>query len=160
VHLVGGPGVALSADAPYDPFVSSPVVLFDGVCNLCNGSVNFVIDHERGTDLRFAALQSDAARKLVAAAAGEVAARELAGGDEPASIVVVEDGKVYTRSTAALRVARHLRAPWRWLAVFVLVPRPIRDAVYRWIARRRYRWFGKADQCRVPTPELRARFLA
>lgn len=131
----------------------SAVVLFDGVCNLCNAWVNFVLDRERGGELRFASLQSPAARALLAEHG-----RAVPEGD-PESIVVVEDGRVYERSTAALRVFRRLRWPWRALAAFVVVPRPLRDVIYRWIARNRYRWFGKSDVCRVPTPELRARFM-
>ncbi len=143
---------------------AGPVVLFDGVCNLCNGSVQFVIDHERAPELRFAAIQSELAKKLLASAFGaEEAERLRKGADgkgDPDSIVMVEAGRGFTHSTAALRIARHLRAPWRWLAVFAVVPRPIRDFVYRWIAKNRYRWFGSTETCRIPTPELRARFLA
>lgn len=150
-----------------------PVVLFDGVCNLCNGAVQFVLDHERGPVLRFAALQSDAARTLLASV-GSGARVDAELGDGPATtspsdgesgesgpgtIVFVEEGRVYVRSTAALRVTRYLRAPWRFLYVLTLVPRFLRDAVYRWIGKNRYRWFGKTETCRVPTPELRARFL-
>lgn len=155
---------------------TGPVVLFDGVCNLCNGAVQFMLDHERAPVLRFAALQSDAARALLAtvtAADGEPldagAIPQISGGVDgsgdsnedagPSTIVLVEDGRAYVRSTAALRIARHLRAPWRWLYVLAIVPRFVRDAVYRWIADRRYRWFGKTETCRVPTPELRARFV-
>ena len=81
------------------------------------------------------------------------------GNGDPDTIVLVEDGQLYTHSTAALKIARHLRWPWSWSVVFIIVPRFVRDAVYRWVARNRYRWFGKSDACRVPTPELRARFL-
>lgn len=139
---------------------SAPVVLFDGVCNFCNASVAFVLDHEREDRLLFAPLQSDAARTLIAEICGEAAARELAPEGEPSSMIFIEDGKLYERSSAALRIARHLRAPWRWLRVLTIVPRPIRDFFYRVLARNRYRWFGKREECRVPTPELRARFLA
>lgn len=125
-------------------------MLFDGTCNLCNGAVQFIIDHERAPTLKFASLQSEAASELLGAPLGP---------GDPETVMLVEDGRTYTHSTAALRVARHLRAPWRWLVVFVVVPRFVRDAVYRWIARHRYRWFGKSETCRVPTPELRARFL-
>lgn len=139
------------------------ILLFDGTCNFCDGAVHFVIDHERGSDLRFAALQSEAAEKLLDEALGEERARAIRSGTDgsgdPDSVVFIEDGKAYTHSSGALRVARHLRAPWNLLRIFWIVPRPIRDAVYRWFARNRYRWFGKSDSCRVPTPELKARFL-
>jgi predicted DCC family thiol-disulfide oxidoreductase YuxK len=136
-----------------------PVVLFDGVCNLCNASINFVIDHERAGGgggrggLRFASLQSDAARGLLAGFGSAVPE------GEPETILLVEDGRLFEQSAAALRIVRHLRWPWKVLAAFVVVPRPLRDLVYRWVARHRYRWFGKSDVCRVPTPELRARFM-
>jgi predicted DCC family thiol-disulfide oxidoreductase YuxK len=140
------------------------LVLFDGKCNLCNGAVQFMIDHERAPNMKFAPLQSDLASERLVAAMGEEPARALiqgaTGSGDPDTIVVIEDGKAYTHSTAALRIASHLKAPWRWAFVFYVVPRFIRDVVYRWIARNRYRWFGKSESCRVPTPELRARFVA
>jgi predicted DCC family thiol-disulfide oxidoreductase YuxK len=130
-----------------------PIVLFDGVCNLCNASVNFVIDRDPGATLRFAALQSDAGRKVLAGLG------RAAPVGAPDSIVLVDAGRLHERSGAALRIAGHLRGAWPLLRVFLLVPSPVRDAVYRWIAARRYHWFGKSDVCRVPTPALRARFL-
>jgi predicted DCC family thiol-disulfide oxidoreductase YuxK len=140
------------------------VILFDGTCNFCDGAVHFVVDHERGSELKFAALQSEAGEKLLVEALGEDRAKRIRNGTDgsgdPDSVVFIEDGKAYLHSTAAVRIARHLRAPWSFLRVFWIVPRPIRDAVYRWFARNRYRWFGKTDACRVPTPELEARFLA
>ena len=128
------------------------VVLFDGVCNLCNGAVNFIIDRDPSARFRFAALQSSQAAALLAPL-GRVPEAE------PQSFILVEDGRVYERSSAALRVARKLPGAWRLFYAFIVVPRPIRDVVYRFIARNRYRWFGKAEACRMPTPELRARFL-
>ncbi|AKU98967.1 hypothetical protein AKJ09_05631 [Labilithrix luteola] len=140
---------------------TSPVLLFDGTCNLCNGSVQFILDHERGPELRFAPLQSDVARSLLRDAVGEARTRELAAPDrDPGSMILLERGHAYLQSTGALRTARYLRAPWRFGTLMLLVPRPLRDLVYRWIAKNRYRWFGKSESCRVPTPELRARFLA
>ena len=82
------------------------------------------------------------------------------GTGDPDTMVVVEGERGFTRSTAALRIARHLQAPWHWLRIFAIVPRPLRDLAYGLVARNRYRWFGKTDACRIPTPELRARFLA
>jgi predicted DCC family thiol-disulfide oxidoreductase YuxK len=151
-------------DAPRRTNVDGPVVLFDGLCNLCNGSIQFVVDHERAPSLRFAPLQSELAKELLEGAFGEAEAKRLivgsTGEGDPDSVVLVDGRRGWTHSTAALHIARHLRAPWGWLAAFFLVPRPVRDLVYRWIGRNRYRWFGKSDTCRVPTPELRARFLA
>ena len=130
-----------------------PVLLFDGVCNLCNGAVAFVIRRDPRARLRFAPLQSPAADALLASLG--VARDRL-----PDSFVLVEDGRVHVRSTAALRVARRLRFPWPLLAVNLLVPRWLRDPVYDLVARNRYRWFGRREACMVPTAELRARFLA
>lgn len=127
-----------------------PVVLFDGVCNLCNGAVNFLIDHDPKAHLRFAALQSDAGQALL----GE---RGLT--NDLDTFVLVEGTRVSERSSAALRVVRYLRWYWQPLRVFWVVPRPLRDAVYGWVARNRYRWFGKKDACRMPTPALKSRFL-
>ena len=132
-----------------DRSAAHPVVLFDGVCNLCNASVTFIIDRDPEALFRFAPLQSDVGRALVAEC-------EVEGED---SIVLVEDGRCHVRSDAALRIARRLDGLWPLLGVLLIVPRPLRDAVYRLIARNRYRWFGKQDACRLPTPDLRARFL-
>jgi len=128
------------------------VVLFDGVCNLCNASVQFIIARDPPARFRFAPLESSAGRRLI----GETGARSPL----PDSFVLLEHGRWYIRSTAALRVARRLRFPWPLLYVFIAVPRPLRDVIYDFIARHRYRWFGKREACMVPTPELRARFLA
>jgi predicted DCC family thiol-disulfide oxidoreductase YuxK len=129
-----------------------PIVLFDGVCNLCNGSVQFLLKRDPEGRFRFAALQSDAGRRLMAEHGLAV--------DGLSSVVLIEGGKAWQESSAALRIARHLPGAWKLLRVFAAVPRPLRDAVYRWIARNRYRWFGKAETCWLPTPELKARFLS
>ena len=128
-----------------------PVLLFDGVCNLCNASVNFVIDRDPHAVFRFAALQSDEAKPLLR----QVGLDE----DHLESLVLIEDGKAYTSSTAALRVAGRLPGLWPLLHVLLLVPKPVRDLVYDWVARHRYRWFGQRESCRMPTPDLQARFL-
>jgi predicted DCC family thiol-disulfide oxidoreductase YuxK len=127
------------------------VILFDGVCNLCNAGVRFVIERDPAKRFRFAALQSDAAATIL---------RQVQrGGELPDSVVLVENDRLYVRSTAALRVARRLRFPWSLAWGFIVVPRPLRDWVYDVVARKRYGWFGKRDACMVPTPELRERFL-
>ena len=130
---------------------SHPIVLFDGVCNLCSGSVQFLLKRDPEGRFRFASLQSDAGRSLMI--------EHRLDPDALSSVVVVEEGRAWQESSAALRIARHLPGAWKLLRVFAVVPRPIRDAVYRWIARNRYRWFGKTEACWLPTPELRARFL-
>lgn len=127
-----------------------PTIFFDGVCTLCDFAVTFVIDHDPARRFRFAALQSVAGQQLLADHPG------VAGQD---TIMLLEAGQVYTRSEAALRVARHLRG-WQWAWALRVVPRVLRDAVYKFVARNRYSWFGKRDACRIPTPELRSLFLA
>jgi predicted DCC family thiol-disulfide oxidoreductase YuxK len=126
-------------------------ILFDGVCNLCHASVNFIIDRDPKSRFRFAALQWPSGRALIKACGRDP--------DVLDTLVLVEDGRCYTRSTAALRIARHLPGAWPLLAVFLAVPKPLRDPIYRLISRRRYRWFGRQDACRVPTPDLQERFL-
>jgi predicted DCC family thiol-disulfide oxidoreductase YuxK len=128
-----------------------PIVLFDGVCNLCNGSVQFILKRDSQARFRFASLQSEAGRSLM---------REHGLDPEAlSSVVVVEGGRAWQESSAALRIVLHLPGGWKLLRVFAVVPRPLRDAVYRLIARNRYRWFGKTETCWLPTPELKGRFL-
>jgi predicted DCC family thiol-disulfide oxidoreductase YuxK len=128
------------------------VILFDGVCNLCNGFVQFVITRDPSERFRFGALQSDGARRLLASGPHTAPVSD--------SVVLLDEGRVFTRSTAALRIARQLTFPWRLAYLFILVPRPVRDWIYDWVASHRYGWFGRRDVCMVPTPGLRARFLS
>ncbi len=128
-----------------------PILLFDGVCNLCNSSVDFIVRHDPQGVVKFASLQSRTGRRLLGMAGMPT--------DYDASLVLVEEDRFSTSSDAALRVARYLSAPWSWAGVFRIVPRAIRDAVYRWVSRNRYNWFGKRDTCRIPTPEERERFI-
>lgn len=128
-----------------------PVILFDGVCNLCTGSVRFVIGRDARKQFRFASLQSPVAEKLLGAQGHARAGLE--------SILLIKDGRVYRKSTAALMIARRLDGLWPLLAALLVIPRPLRDAVYDWIGARRYRLFGKRDACWTPRPELAERFL-
>lgn len=130
---------------------SEPVVIFDGYCHLCDGTVRFLLRRDHRRRLRFAASQSPAGAALLA--------RFPHRSDADDTLFLVEGDRLYERSTAALRIARHLGFPWRALTLLLAVPRPLRDAVYRFVARRRYRWFGRRDTCRLPTPDERARFL-
>jgi predicted DCC family thiol-disulfide oxidoreductase YuxK len=116
------------------------LVLFDGACNLCHGLVRFLIAHDPAARFRFAALQTAQAMP-------------------DHSLVLVEGGRTYTRSTAALRIARGLRFPWPLLYALIALPRPLRDWVYDWVARHRYGWFGRRDECQAPGPDVRGRFL-
>lgn len=137
------------------------VVLFDGVCNLCNGFVRFVIARDLAGRFQFAALQSGAARRLLAGSHTRSAPPDSPLPDSALadSIVLVEGGRVFVRSAAALRIARSLRFPWPMMYGLMVVPRVFRDWAYDVVARKRYRWFGRRDACMVPTPELSARFL-
>jgi predicted DCC family thiol-disulfide oxidoreductase YuxK len=128
-----------------------PIVLFDGVCRFCNGGVNWLIDHDPDGRLRFAALQSATGQRLLA----KFGLRT----DDFDTMVLVEGERCWTRSTAVLRIAGHLGLPWKLAAAFQLLPTFLRDPLYEVIASNRYRWFGTLDACRMPTPQLRARFL-
>lgn len=125
------------------------VVFFDGECGFCSRAVRFVAARDPAGYFRFASLQSGVARRLLGA-------RSLPPGD-PGTLVLLEDGRRYERSTAALRIARRLRWPWPALAAFLLVPAPLRDAAYRWVARNRHRLAG--DACPLPLPEVSSRML-
>ena len=132
---------------------SSATILFDGVCNLCNGFVQFVIERDPAAQFQFAALQSAAGQQLLAA-------HGLPAPTTPDSVVLLEQGRARTQSDAALGVLRRLGGGWGLAAAAVQVlPRAVRDAAYRLVARNRYRWFGRQDSCWLPTPELKARFL-
>lgn len=128
-----------------------PIVLFDGVCNLCNGAVNFIMDRDRQQQFRFASLQSSAGERL------------LAEHDLPPeylrSLVLVEGARVSTKSTAALRIARRLDGRWPLCYVFIVFPAAVRNFLYDIVARNRYRLFGQSESCRYPTEAERARFL-
>ena len=120
------------------------VVLFDGVCNLCNDSVDFILSRDPAGYFRFAPLQSEPAKPLLA--------RCKLPSSFLDNIVLVENGECHVRSTAALRIARRLAWPWPLFYAAIVIPRPLRDAIYDWVARNRYRWFGKREHCRIATP--------
>lgn len=126
------------------------IILFDGVCNFCNASINFVIDHDVERRFRFASLQSDIGQHILTENSRSVSDFD--------TVLLVREGKVYEKSTAALEIARYLRG-WAWLYAFRFIPRFIRDAVYNLIAKNRYRIFGKSESCRIPTPEERSLFI-
>jgi predicted DCC family thiol-disulfide oxidoreductase YuxK len=126
-------------------------VLFDGLCNLCNATVRFIMANDPDGRFRFAPLQSAAAARLLAPFARDPAS--------PSSILVIDADGLHERSGAALRVAGGLRRPWRWLSALTAIPAGVRDPVYDWIARNRYRWFGRRTHCALPSPAQRARFV-
>ena len=130
---------------------AQPVILFDGVCNFCNGMVNFVIKRDKSASLKFSTLQSKIGQNLLTAKNFQ--------DPDLRSFVFIEKGELYTRSTAALKVCRYMNGLWPLMYGFIIVPKFIRDGIYNWIAKNRYRWFGKKEVCMVPTPELQSRFL-
>lgn len=130
---------------------SGPIVLFDGQCNLCSATVQFLLTHERAPAMRFASLQGESTPQLLAPFGGLQT--------QPDSILFLENGNLYQESDAALHIAAYLKAPWSWLPLFKVVPRFVRDAAYRFVARNRYRWFGQPESCFMPRPELKRRFL-
>ena len=161
-------------------------MLFDGVCNLCNAAVAWLVERDPDGVFRFASLQSEAARGLLRGGerpdGGDPVGSEArgtkgdgrrdddpgggassepgrGGGGAPGSVVLVDEEGVHERSDAVLRIARRLGLPWSLLTVGFIVPRFLRDAVYRWVARNRYRWFGRREACMVPGSEVAGRFL-
>lgn len=129
-----------------------PLVLFDGICGLCEKSVNFIIAHDPNRTFRFAPLQSEVGRQLLL--------QHQLDADALQTVVLIESDRTYTRSTAALRIVRRLRWPLPLLSILIAIPPPLRDAVYDWIARNRYRWFGKHQTCQLPTPATAHRFVS
>ena len=127
----------------------SAIILFDGVCNFCNGSVNFIIERDKKNYFKFAPLQSEIGQTFIEKF-------DLSAID---SIILIENDEAFTHSTAALKIAKNLGGIWAWFYVFVIVPRFLRDFFYKLFAKYRYKLFGKQEACMLPTPEVRARFL-
>ena len=127
------------------------IVLFDGVCNLCNGAVQFIIKRDKSSKFLFASLQSDFGQSQLSRFALDPTLLH--------SIIAIENGKFYERSDAALKIASYLGQPWPALGMFRILPRFFRDWVYDLIAKNRYRMFGKRESCMLPTPEMKAKFL-
>jgi predicted DCC family thiol-disulfide oxidoreductase YuxK len=127
------------------------IVVFDGVCNLCNHSVQFILRHEVAPDFQFAALQSHAGARLWRTFGFSP--------DDARTFVLIAGGRPYVKSDAAIQIATRLRGGWKLLALVRVIPRPFRNWMYDVVARNRYAWFGKSEACIVPTPEIRSRFL-
>lgn len=135
-----------------EPIGEGPLVLYDGTCGLCDRSVQLILRHDRAGRFRFAALQSELGQRLL---------REHGlKADALDTVVLVHEGRAYTKSRAALRVAGMMDRPWPLLGAFRVIPRPVADFVYDRVANNRYRWFGRVDACMLPPPEVRARFLS
>lgn len=128
-----------------------PIILFDGVCNFCNNAVNFVIERDPKSIFKFATIQSSVAQQILKSYNLDNA--------EMNSFVLIENDKIYIRSTAALRVCRRLNGLWPLMYGFIIVPKLFRNGIYNWIAKNRYTWFGKKEVCMVPSPDVTARFL-
>ncbi len=127
------------------------IILFDGICNLCNNSVTFVIKRDSKNLFKYAALQSEAGKELVKEHGIDTETTD--------SIILIEANKAYVKSSAALRIAKHLSGGWPLLYGFIIIPTFLRNWVYDWVARNRYKWFGKKESCMIPTPELKEKFL-
>lgn len=128
------------------------IILFDGVCNLCNGSVQFVIKRDKKDVFRYAAIQSEVGAQLIT--------ERHIDTSQVDSIILIEPGVAYfTKSDAALEIAGELGSLWKLTSVFKWIPKSIRDVIYDFVARNRYKWFGKQESCMIPTPELKAKFL-
>ena len=128
-----------------------PIILFDGVCNFCNSAVNFTIKRNSKSNIVFAPLQSEAGKELLK--------QYKLPSDDMQSFIFIEEGAAYKQSTAALRVCRHLRGLWPLCYGFIIVPKLVRDGIYNWIAKNRYKWFGVREECMIPSPDVKARFL-
>jgi predicted DCC family thiol-disulfide oxidoreductase YuxK len=139
---------SLFIEAPSSP---SAIILFDGECNLCNASIDFVMRNDPKRYFRFGSLQSAVAQAFLISLGHAV--------EDYSSVVLIEDGRISTASTAALRIAKKLKMPYSLLGIFRIVPRVIRDPIYSFIARNRYRWFGRRKTCRIPTEAETSRFI-
>lgn len=127
------------------------LILFDGVCNFCNTSVNFIIKNDKTDHFRFLPLQSDRGQKIIE--------QYNLDPENLQTVILLEQGRIYTRSTAALRIARKLSGGWKLMYGFIVVPAVIRDFFYNVISRNRYKWWGKRESCMIPTPDVKRKFL-
>ncbi len=131
--------------------IKHKIILFDGVCNLCNSSVIFAIKRDKNDVFRFAALQSEIGEQLTSKYNIDTSKTD--------SIILIDGEKYYEKSSAALHIAKYLSGGWPLLYSFIILPKFIRDSVYNFIAKNRYKWYGKKESCMIPTPELQAKFL-
>lgn len=132
-------------------FNGKSIILFDGVCNLCNSSINFILKHDSKKQLLFASLQSDAAKEILL----QLSQKKF----ELESILFIENNVIYDKSNAILRISRYLNGGYKLGYFLVIVPKFIRDWVYGYIAKNRFKWFGKKEHCNIPTDDIKSRFL-
>lgn len=128
-----------------------PIILFDGVCNFCQSSVQFIIKRDPNAYFMFASLQSDIGQSLL---------KKNGISSTTDSIILIENGKAYDKSTAVLRICQSLTGFWKYTYVFIILPLPLRDLVYNIVAKNRYKWFGRKENCIIPSPDTRKRFLS
>jgi predicted DCC family thiol-disulfide oxidoreductase YuxK len=133
------------------PPLPAPVVLFDGVCNLCNAWVRFVVRHDPTGIFRFAAQQSPAGQAMIM--------KHISGSPQRPSVILIAGESVYTESAAILEICARLGPPWSWCALLRVVPRQLRDTFYGFIVRHRYQWFGRTDTCQVQSADVCSRFI-
>ena len=131
--------------------VRAPLILFDGVCNLCNAWVRFVVRRDPTGIFCFAAQQSLTGQTVIE--------EHVRGVGQLSSVILIEENAIYTESDAVLQILVRLGVPWSWIAFLRIIPRRVRDACYRFIVRRRYRWFGRSEVCQVPSADVRSRFV-
>ncbi len=137
--------------ASYLYTMNSPLILFDGTCNFCNSTINFVIRKENTNVIKFTTLQSDKGQAVLKQFGWPT--------DDFKSFLFIENDHLYSHSTGALRVCKYLKKPWKWASIFLYLPKWLRDPFYNVVAKNRYKWFGTRDTCMIPTPEIRAKFL-
>ena len=131
--------------------VRAPLILFDGVCNLCNAWVRFVVRRDPAGIFHFAAQQSPTGQAIVE--------EDLSGASQLSSVILIEDNVIYTESDAILEIFARLGAPWSWIALLRITPRRARDTCYRFVVRHRYQWFGRTEVCQVPSADIGSRFI-
>ena len=127
------------------------IILFDGVCNLCNKLVNFIIKRDSKNIFQFAAIQSDTGQQLLL--------QDKLNSNYPYSLILIEGGRYYIRSTAILKIIKNLKTFWKLLYIFIIIPPFVRDSIYNYFAKNRYKWFGQRKSCKVPEPEFIDKFL-
>ena len=127
----------------------NPVILFDGVCNLCNGTVDFLLKRDRKKQFRYAALQSETGKTMI---------QKFHIPEQTDSVILIKLNKVYFESDAAIEITNMLPYPWKLGIIFQIIPKIIRNKIYKWVAKNRYGWFGKRETCRIPTPEEKEYF--
>ncbi len=131
--------------------LAAPAILFDGVCNLCNAWVRFVVRHDPTGIFRFAAQQSPIGQAMIK--------QHMSGSHQLSSVILIMGNAVYTESTAVIEICARLAPPWSWIALLRVIPRRLRDICYHFVVRHRYQWFGRTDTCQVPSANVRSRFI-